>query len=209
MRILKSRKGQRAFSLVELMIAIAVMSILLAIGVTRFRSSQVQTSFNGEVEECIAAIQDTSNLGKSCRFLEINNKIVKQRDSPKTGGNNASIKKEEQDEDAIVWRIWQNGALVRGGRIGSNYSNMVEIKTRGFSSSENTQVREPKDVQQGAVFELSSASGTLCIPYMTDGTPLCSGQLSFRLYNGKNVQKEINVEVNIHGKVMNIEKFAG
>lgn len=190
---------QQAFTLVEIMIAIAVMSILAAIGIQAFRASQVKHQFMGEIEECIGAIQDTANIGKSCRFLEIDNKFIKSREGEKLAGR---VKITKPKDGHITWTIWKNGRRVRGGFIGGNYSNEVIIEADGFSA----RARQGSKIQQGAALEISGDGGSFCIIYMPDGTPLLGGEIAFNLNSSSRSIRTITAKVSSVGRVTTVTK---
>ena len=193
-----TRRGRKAFTLVELMIVIAVMSILLAMGFFSFRDSRTKRSFDGEVEECIAAIQDTANLGKSCRFLEINNEIIKDRSEATATGDGGKLQRGDNDPGVITWSIWKNGRRVRSGSIGKDYSNGLIVEGGPFSDI----ATKGEDVQQGAAFELSKGNDSFCVIYLPDGSPLRGGDINFTLQSGSKEMRKITAVINYSGRVV-------
>jgi len=122
----------RGFTLIELMITVAIIAIIVAIAVPSYQDS-VRKSRRGQVKADITELAQRAE-----RFHSVNNSYVgfwasipaAHRVSPRTGGSNAYVITEAEAQNTFTLTATPQGAQTADTRCGVLTLNQAGVKTK-------------------------------------------------------------------------------
>lgn len=208
MKVFTSPHHQRrlfGFTLIELMVVIAIMGVLAAIGIGNHRRNIARTNVSQEMERFGGAVREVPALAQSSGRFVYNNRTLKtdydkwRSSDPSTVSNNIA-------QGSFVWRIYKDGKIVSQGFMGS--SDTIRLScSAGFTQYNNEAVGSTQGVWVGlyradqVAQSPSSSSPVAAIIYRPNGTPFIDGKVILDHYEGNSFHKGVEINFDKMGGV--------
>ncbi len=157
----------RGVTLLEIMVVIAIMAILLAMGTGQYRRMQANNTFNNEVERLGTELRNAGTLAQAAGMLQPG--VVAGVARPEDLSRNAS--------GSFIWQTWRDGRLLNQGELGSQGTVRLDFNSNfAFNKTLNPGVYLLIRERQ---FETNEQKGKAVVQviFTPSGTPLSSGRI--------------------------------
>lgn len=210
MKIFASPHRQRrlfGFTLIELMVVIAIVGVLAAIGIGNYRRNLARTNVLQEMERFCGAVREVPPMAQSsgAPLMLKNKKLIKvdySKQNQLSGNNFVNI------GVSFVWRIYQNGNVIKQGFVGSSDKIKVSV-TQGFVNSNMTS--QAPDLKQGTWIGIYAANQStqavlsekpaFALIFRPNGTPLVDGKIRVVHYENEKPRKGVEISIDKMGSI--------
>lgn len=160
-------RRERGVTLLEIMVVIAIMAILLAMGTAQYRRMQANNTFNNEVERLGTELRNAGTLAQAAGMLQ----------SGVTPGNARPEDLSKSRSGLFLWQTWRNGTVVAQGELGTQGTVRVDFNTNfTYSGTVSPGVHltlTPLDPDT----HIALGKPTVQVVFTPSGTPLSSGRI--------------------------------
>ena len=160
-------RRSRGVTLLEIMVVIAILAILMAIGTGQYRRMQANNTFNNEVERLGTELRNAGTHAQAAGRLQ-------------TGFSPGTSSPENLSKKAsghFFWQTWRDGRVLAQGGLGSQGSIQVEYNNNfTYQRALNPGVHltlTQRDPRTGSPM----GNPVLQVIFTPSGTPLSSGRI--------------------------------